>query len=69
MYTNPKNSYEFAMNSIYKAAEPAINNRTYVGLEPIAANLEAIYRNLPEEFQIKFGDNFYDLLCLTETEE
>lgn len=69
MYINPKNSYEITMNSIYEAAEPSKNNRTYVGLEPITANLETIYRGLPEELQIKFGDNFYDLLCLTETEE
>lgn len=69
MYINPKNSYEITMNSIYEAAEPSKNNRTYVGLEPIVANLETIYRGLPEELQIKFGDNFYDLLCLTETEE
>ena len=69
MYINPKNSYEITMNSIYEAAEPSKNNRTYVGLEPIAANLETIYRGLPEELQIKFGDNVYDLLCLTETED
>ena len=32
MYINPKNSYEITMNSIYEAAEPSKNNRTYVCL-------------------------------------
>lgn len=61
-----KNSYEAAMNEIFDAAEPFIRNRTYVGLEPIVANLDAIYRGLPYELQMKFCDNFYQLLCLTD---
>lgn len=69
MYKEPKNNYEIAMNEVYEQAEVYINKRTYAGLEPIAANLETIYSQLPYELQIKFAPNFYRLFCLTETEE
>lgn len=65
-YPDNKNMYEIAMNKIFEAAEPFIRNRTYAGLEPIAANLDAIYHGLPYDLQMKFSDNFYQLLCLTD---
>lgn len=69
MYKKPKNSYERAMNEVYEETEQYINNRTYAGLEPITANLEEIYNRLPCELQMELGDNFYQLFCLTDTEE
>lgn len=68
-YPDNKNAYEAAMNEIFDAAEPFIRNRTYAGLDPIAANLDAIYRGLPYDLQMKFCDNFYQLLYLTDNEE
>lgn len=69
MYKEPKNSYEIAMNEVYEEAEQYISNRTYAGLEPITANLETIYNKLSYDLQMELADNFYQLLCLTDTEE
>lgn len=69
MYKEPKNTYEMAMNEVYQNAEQYINNKTYAGLEPITANLETIYRKLSYEQQQEFADNFYQLFCLTDTED
>lgn len=68
-YTDNKNAYETAMNEIFDAAEPFIRNRTYAGLDPIVSNLDAIYRGLPHELQMKFCDNFYQLLYLTDPDK
>lgn len=68
-YKEPKNTYEIAMNEIYAEAEPYINNRTYVGLDPIISNLETIYKSIPYDLQMELSDNFYQLLCLTDNED
>lgn len=68
-YKEPKNTYEVAMNEIYTAAAPFIDNHTYAGLDPIVSNLETIYKTIPYDLQMKLSDNFYQLLCLTDNEE
>ena len=68
-FENPQNLYEKAMNEVYAEADSCIGNRTYAGIEPVAAHLVNIYNELSEDQREKLWESFYTIFTLTDVEE